>query len=225
MLRNCWLIKIVVLIVLGLFLQTGDAVAQYSQDSVLNVQMTNAINQMDQKQWLKADGLFRKMVSSKKTLPDDLAYYYGKTLYELRNFGKSKSYLEKYISDKGSEGQFYSQSAALLAAMDPKVCKYCGGTGNKKIEVTCPACQGKGEMIENCPFCQHTGHTICSVCGGDGVKKQTGKIGVNYSPCANCEGHGYVTCKACKGTKIFIKECSTCHRKGKITKQVPCNHQ
>lgn len=213
------------LILLGVFLHTGDVLAQYSPDSLLNVQIGTGVKQMDQQQWLKADATFRKIASGKKTLPDDFAYYYGKTLYEMRNFGKSRSYLEKYINNKGDEGQFYTQATALLSAMDPKLCKYCGGTGNKKTEITCPTCTGKGQIIENCPFCQHTGHTICPICGGDGVKKQSGKVGLNYSPCANCEGHGYLTCKACKGTKVFVKDCATCNGKGKIVEFVPCNHQ
>lgn len=223
--RNYWLIKALLLLIVGLFMHTGDLFAQYSPDSLLNAQMHKALNQMEQKQWLKADATFRKMVNTKKSLPDDFNYYYGKTLYEMRNLGKSRSYLEKYISIKSTNGKYYSEATALLAAMDPKVCKYCGGTGNKKIETTCPTCSGKGQVVESCPFCQRTGHTICPVCGGDGVKKQSSKIGMNFSPCEMCEGHGYLNCKACKGSKVFVKDCEKCNKTGKIIKEVPCNHQ
>jgi DnaJ-class molecular chaperone len=66
---------------------------------------------------------------------------------------------------------------------NPKSCKFCDGTGIRKI---CYSCNGKG--VKHCNYCQ-------------GKKHISGKV------CLYCEGKGFETCTTCQGKGKNI-ECS-----------------
>ncbi len=200
--------------------------AQYSADSTLNAQISDAVSLMDSGDYLKADGAFRKLLNSKKKLPDDVAFFYGKTLYQLSNFGKSQNFLKKYIELKGKEGTYYDEANKLLNRLNPDFCNKCEGTGFKVVKIDCEKCSGVGHTEVDCPFCSGKGINKCRTCGGDGVLKQTGKMGqMTFQNCPPCGGNGHTTCDACKGTKRYQKQCDVCSGKGKVDKKVVCNHQ
>lgn len=64
---------------------------------------------------------------------------------------------------------------------NPKSCKFCDGTGIRKI---CYSCNGKG--VKHCNYCQ-------------GKKHISGKV------CLHCEGKGFETCTTCHGKGKNIK--------------------
>jgi len=103
-------------------------------------------------------------------------------------------------------------------------CQTCGDTG--KILITCPLCNGIGEIEETitkeCSSCGGVGQVLgeCAMCNGTGMSN-TGNI------CQSCGGTGkfYKFCSACNGTgKIeekIIKDCTKCYTQGQIVVECP----
>ncbi len=79
-----------------------------------------------------------------------------------------------------------------ISIRKPSICTECGGSGAVKGSsvVTCPTCQGRGQvsvsrgffsMVQPCPDCNGTGQIVknpCPACGGDGRVEKTSKIKV-----------------------------------------------
>jgi molecular chaperone DnaJ len=74
-----------------------------------------------------------------------------------------------------------------------EICDRCGGSGmepGSELE-TCPACQGRGEIIRSQGFFQI--RTTCPTCGGRGQ--------VMVDPCTNCQGSGRLSIER----KVLVK--------------------
>jgi hypothetical protein len=89
-----------------------------------------------------------------------------------------------------------------------------GGTPAEKQYhfVTCPDCNGKGEVTAN---------VNCTTCNGSGKEKCDNCNGKGYNTCNNCSGKGYNTCNNCAGKGSIIDSytgnkinCTWCAGKG-----------
>jgi hypothetical protein len=172
-----------------------------------------------------ADLTFRKVLNLRTFVPDELTYYYGNTLFQLRNYRLSQSFLSKYLELTDSTAPFYDTTTVLLAIVDDKVrqidaCEECDENGYKIEELDCHVCSGDGIEIGPCDQCKGTGEEVCKVCLGEKVEIQRTSFGRRYVPCSNCDETGFVPCRKCKGEKILEYKCHECKGSGYLKRRV-----
>lgn len=140
----------------------------------------------DAGQYQEADEKYRYVLSNIRSVPSDLAFYFGKNSYHLKQFRQSIDWLNKYVQLKGTSGQYFQEATDVLklaeaamvetrkeeskAANDILSQSYdidCGPSG----KVTCPVCNGQtviikathlGTTYRACGYCNQTGTLSCS---------------------------------------------------------------
>lgn len=201
----------------------------YSQpdksDSLVQVYFKEARQNISEKNYGAAKNSFNKLFNLKTTLPDEVAYFYGVTLLNLKNYLKAKAAFEKYISLTREKGQFYNDSKKFIAEADNHICKICNNTGMTEEIDSCSVCIGTGKTFEACQSCKNHSIELCAACAGKGVITTKTSFGSSYQACKSCEGNGYVSCTVCGGTKKKTVYCSNCKGKGIFRKKVSCHHQ
>lgn len=87
-------------------------------------------------------------------------------------------------------------------------CAVCLGTGT--LPRPCEACKGVGRSA--CATCKGRGCLSCPTCSGSGRAKdnQQGKTTSYATPCPDCGGFCWVTCRACADADV----CPACNGKG-----------
>ena len=67
---------------------------------------------MEKEEYLAADEKLNYVLKNIKSVPSDLAYYFGENSYHIGKYKQSIDWLNKYIQLKGTAGQ-HSQAAVL----------------------------------------------------------------------------------------------------------------
>lgn len=147
--------------------------------------LDSAIYLQEQEDYEAADIKFRFALANMKSIPSDLAYFFGKNSFYLGKYKQSVDWLTKYIQLKGTAGQYSAEAAewlkkaesSLLAERQTESIKTqqilsrdytidCGPTG----KVTCPVCNGStviikkdyfGEKYKTCQYCKKLGYLSC----------------------------------------------------------------
>lgn len=191
--------------------------------------MNQALEAMEAKDYAKANEFFRQIIESNTPIPSEMPYYFAETLFELKQYSNSSSFLAKYLDLNGLKGEHYDKAKALEKKLEEplaeiKACNYCDSKGYRMTE--CTTCHGDKEIKQNCSLCKAQGVVGCSRCAGKGVvtKKNVFNI-LEYYDCERCEATGRTTCSKCEGSKVEMGECRTCDGKGHITSEELCNHQ
>ena len=103
-----------------------------------------------------------------------------------RNAPQKGADIQKNLRITFEEAAFGAKKNIVLNKLTP--CDECGGTGAAKgaAKVTCPNCDGTGEVrsTQRTPFGQFTNIQTCSKCGGTGQ--------VIDIPCSKCSGSGTI---------------------------------
>ena len=164
--------------------------------------------------YIQAEVLFVKIFKMDVLLPDEICYYYGKTLFEVKKYAQSKSFIEKYIRLKGKGGDYYLQSLQLELdiekATNPQAPKHCENV----LRDTCHQCRGSGLAFQSCTRCEGHGKIICDLCKGNKVNIESTSFGERYFTCSRCQGMGVVECPVCEGTRQEKRKCANCRGKG-----------
>jgi len=150
-------------------------------------QLDSGVYFMDIGQHEMADEKFKYVLANIRAVPSELAYYFGKNSYFLKQYKQSIDWLNKYIQLKGTNGQFSKDAVAW----------------QRKSEVELMAARSKEEaekteqiLSRNYEIdCGPTGKVICPVCGGDHVIIKKGAFGDDYRTCPFCNDHGILTCE------------------------------
>jgi len=195
------------------FAQKANGQSYKADTAQVNAYFEQAKKLMLVKKYNQAEVLFVKIFKMDALLPDEICYHYGKTLFELKKYQQSKTFLEKYIRLKGEQGEFYLNSLQLELdiekAIDPNANKEC----EMIVYDTCHLCHGTGAAFQSCTRCEGHGRIICDLCQGNKVNIESTSFGERYFTCSRCNGSGIVPCPVCEGTKLEKRKCAHC--KGK----------
>lgn len=173
-----------------------------------------AIKLIDQSKYIQAEILFIKIFKMNVVMPDEICYYYGKTLFEVKKYTQAQSFLDKYNRLKGERGGFYLQSLQLLLEIEKATDPHADKTCEKIVLDSCHVCKGKGVAFLPCTRCEGHGKIICDLCKGTKVTIEFTSFGDRYFTCSRCTGLGVTVCPTCEGTKQEKRRCSNCHGKG-----------
>ena len=192
------MIKRIASIVLLILVSTGVTLAQQTREDYLreqeqlkrmklNQQLDSGIYFMEMGEHLMADQKFKYVLANIKAVPSDLAYYFGKNSYFLKQYKQSIDWLNKYIQLKGMNGQFSKDAVAWLRKSETEL------LSERKQEEA-----AKSEQVLSSNYeidCGPTGKVICPVCRGDHVIIKKGAFGDDYRTCPYCNEHGILTCE------------------------------
>ena len=191
--------------------------AQTSADSLSKAYYSQALSAIDIKDFNAADENFQKLLKLKKTLPDEMAYFYGYTLLQLNNFKTGRELLKKYIALRGDTGKYYNYAQTYLNYAD------CKEFGNYFSEEQCYECKGNGIATRPCGVCHGRGKELCPQCEGLGVIRKEDKLSDTFSTCPTCDGKELITCTTCNGKLTEAYKCYVCDGRGKVRIKKECD--
>ncbi len=148
--------------------------------------LDSAVRYMDEGQYTLADTKLVYVLNNLKSIPSDLTFYFGKNSFYLEKYKQSVDWLNKYIQLKGSSGQFYSETLAILKKSEEGLLKERAKQAAKAEEVL-----SNSYDID----CGPSGKVICPVCKGTTVIIKKGYINDEYKTCQFCDKHGNLTCE------------------------------
>ena len=149
-------------------------------------QMDSGVYYMDIGEHILADSKFRYVLANIKAVPSELAYYFGKNSYFLKQYKQSIDWLNKYIQLKGTNGQFSKDAVAWMRKSESELM----AAHVKETEKNDQVLSSNYEID-----CGPTGKVICPVCRGDHVIIKKGAFGDDYRTCPYCNEHGILTCE------------------------------
>jgi hypothetical protein len=149
-------------------------------------QLDSGVYFLETGQYAAADEKFRLVLVNVKSVPSDLAFYFGKNSFHLGNFKQSIDWLNKYIQLKGTTGQFYGEATSWLRKAEEGLLNERAVTAKKTEEVL-----SKNYDLD----CGPTGKVSCPVCKGDHVIIKKGPFGDEYRTCQYCNEHGLLSCE------------------------------
>lgn len=169
-----------------------EKVRQAQEQRALEQQRTNqfwldsAARIMERGDYALADKEFRNMLASFKSVPSELAFYFGKNSYYMGQYKQSIDWLSKYIQLKGASGAFSAEAAEILKKSEAELVNARKEQTRNAVEVF-----SRDFFID----CGPTGKVICPVCAGTTVIIRKGYLGQNsYKTCGYCHQRGTLTC-------------------------------
>ncbi|MBY0426859.1 MAG: hypothetical protein K2Q22_14590 [Cytophagales bacterium] len=200
------------------------AQAQEKPDTLVLRSLDNAKRLMDKGDYKGANQIFLRIFKTESTLPDELVYFYGKTLYKLDKFNQSKSVLGKYLELTGTSGKYYKESIDILNKLGEKICPICNNKGYLIDTIACTYCKGSGTRNVDCSRCNASGKELCPTCKGSKVLVTGTPFGAKFTPCTHCNQEGYVLCEKCKGSTKEKAVCVYCSGEGHFHQRRTCTH-
>jgi hypothetical protein len=152
----------------------------------VNQVLDSAVQFLEQEAYADADKRFVYVLQNIKSVPSDLAYYFGKNSYHLNKFKQSVDWLNKYIQLKGTNGKFSEDAVAYLRKSEEKL------LAERQVQV-----QQTQEILSRDYDidCGPSGKVTCPVCSGSTVVIKKGYLGDTYKPCVYCHKNGYLSCE------------------------------
>ena len=182
---------------------------QNPKDSLLNQYLKTAKTKVEEKKFTEANEIFKKITALKIPVPDELAYFYGYTLLNLKKYAQGKSALTKYIELVGTNGPLSQKAIEAIETID------CQETGYKNISIECDICYGDSTLEIACRHCKGKGIEVCPLCKGTGVATTNTNFGTSYHSCQRCAGEKIIWCSVCKKTLKEKIICYNCNGKGR----------
>lgn len=158
---------------------------EFQKNRVINARLDSAIQLMNLEQYEAADVKFRSVLANMKSIPSDIAYYFGKNSYHLQKYKQSIDWLTKYIQLKGTSGQFSEDAAAWLKKAEAGLLEQRQVLSAKTVEVL-----SRDFTID----CGPSGKVQCPVCNGSTVVIRKDYLGDKYYTCGYCHKTGYLSC-------------------------------
>jgi tetratricopeptide (TPR) repeat protein len=149
-------------------------------------QLDSAKLLMEETQYEAADKKFKYVLDNIKSVPSDLAFFFGKNSYLLGKHKQSIDWLTKYVQLKGTGGQHYAEAISVLQKAEAAY------LDSRKIESK----QIEEVLSRNYDIdCGPGGKVVCPVCKGTTVIKKTGVFGDSFKTCTYCNKHGLLSCE------------------------------
>lgn len=151
---------------------------QRSLDSAITL-MQNGSHQLAE---VKMTLLLRKV----KSVPSDLAYYFGENSFHLGKYRQSIDWLTKYIQLKGTTGPHSSDAILYLKKAEQELMGE-----NKQRQQEAAEVLSRDYDID----CGPAGKVICPVCNGKTVIVKRDYLTEKFSTCPYCDKHGFLSCE------------------------------
>lgn len=147
--------------------------------------LDSAVYLMEQGAYAEADVKFLYVLKNIRSVPSDLAYYFGENSYQIGKYKQSVDWLNKYIQLKGTTGKFSKLAVARLKESE-----------NMLLEQRQAAVQQTQEILSRDydVDCGPSGKVICPVCSGSSVIVKKSYLGETYKPCTHCKS-GFLACE------------------------------
>lgn len=201
------------------------ASGQCEKDSLMKVYMGKAKDEIGKQDFNSADQYLRKIFGLKCTIPDEVAFMFGRTQLGLKNYTKARDGFRKYLELTGYKGSLADSAVQLILEAEKNICPRCNNTGVAQVTDSCAFCKGQGVYFQDCEACRGKGKQLCYVCSGNGVSARPGPFGIVYQNCSHCQGKGMANCVACKGTGKKERFCELCKGKGFLKREEVCEHK
>ncbi|RZS97407.1 molecular chaperone DnaJ [Cecembia calidifontis] len=189
----------------------------------------NALAEMEKGNYEQANTYFRQIIESGLPISPEMPYHFAVTLFELGQYDNSLNFIKRYLQINGRNAPNYEQAKELEKKLEAPIkaileCQFCNNQGYRIH--TCPTCEGKKQILQDCSLCRGRGLVGCNKCYGKGLltKRNVFNI-VEYLECDKCKGEGKHTCPTCDGNLKQFSDCRTCQGMGVISSEEICNHQ
>jgi len=159
---------------------------EFQKNRLIDARMDSAIALLNAGDYELADIKFRSVLTTVKSVPSELAYYFGKNSYYLEKYKQSVDWLTKYIQLKGTSGQFSQDASTWLKKAEDALVQQRLVQSAKAVEVL-----SRDYTID----CGPTGKVTCPVCNGSTVVIRKDYFGEKYSTCGYCNKLGYLSCE------------------------------
>jgi tetratricopeptide (TPR) repeat protein len=152
---------------------------------LLLMTMDSAVVMMEMGEYQAADVRLKHVLKNIKSVPSDLAYYFGENSFHLGLTRQSIDWLNKYIQLKGTTGKFSKDAIDYLKKAEAAFASVKTEEAKNATEIL-----SKNFDID----CGPTGKVVCPVCNGSTVTVKRSYLGDTYKTCAYCNKLGYLTC-------------------------------
>ncbi len=158
---------------------------EYQKSRAITARMDSAIELMNRELYNEADEKLRSVLANVKSVPSDLAYYFGKNSYHLEKYKQSVDWLTKYIQLKGTSGQYSEDAAIFLKKAESGLLQQRQVDTSRAVEVL-----SRDFTID----CGPAGKVLCPVCNGSTVVVRKDYLSEKYSTCGYCSKTGQLSC-------------------------------
>lgn len=148
--------------------------------------LDSAIQDISRGQYEQADKTLTRLLKSVKTVPSDLAYWFGENSFHLGKNRQSIDWLTKYIQLKGTSGSYSSDAVTYLKKAEDALMGQVKQQHQDAAEIL-----ARDFDID----CGPTGKVVCPVCSGRTVIIKKDYLSEKFSTCPYCDKHGYLTCE------------------------------
>ena len=161
-----------------------DRNAQRQRD--IRLQLDTAAMLMEKEEYLAADEKLNYVLKNIKSVPSDLAYYFGENSFHIGKYKQSIDWLNKYIQLKGTTGQHSQEAVQWLKRAETERLKEKQSQTLQTQEVL-----SRDYDID----CGPTGKVTCPVCMGTTVIIKKTYLGETYKTCGYCHKQGFLECE------------------------------
>ena len=148
--------------------------------------MDSAIQLLNAGEYAKADERFRHTLKTVRTVPSDLAYYFGLNSFHLGKYRQGIDWLTKYIQLKGTTGTHSAEAVDVLKRAEAALLAELNQQQEQTAEIL-----SRDFDID----CGPSGKVVCPVCNGKTVIVTRTYLGEQFSTCPHCDQHGFLTCQ------------------------------
>ena len=152
----------------------------------IRLQLDTAIMLIEKEEYLAADEKLNYVLKNIKSVPSDLAYYFGENSFHIGKYKQSIDWLNKYIQLKGTTGQHSQEAVQWLKRAEAERLKEKQTQTLQTQEVL-----SRDYDID----CGPTGNVTCPVCNGSTVIIKKTYLGETYKTCTYCHKQGFLNCE------------------------------
>ena len=159
---------------------------EFEKERRVRAELDSGIFYLNREEYELADAKFRFALNNMKSIPSDLAFYFGKNSYFTGKYKQSVDWLTKYIQLKGTTGEHSSEAATALKKSEEALVLERHSESIKASQVL-----SQNYTID----CGPTGKVVCPVCTGSTVIIKKEYLSDVYKTCPYCNKLGYLTCE------------------------------
>lgn len=152
----------------------------------VRLQLDSAIILMENEEYIAADEKLNYVLKNIKSVPSDLAYYFGENSYHIGKYKQSIDWLNKYIQLKGTTGQHSQEAVQWLKRSEAERLREKHSLTSQTQEVL-----SRDYDID----CGPTGKVTCPVCNGSTVIIKKTYLSQTYKTCGYCRKEGFLYCE------------------------------
>lgn len=153
-------------------------------DSTTTVLFEMAVKHVEAGDYNAANHTFLELLSPKKLMPDNLTYFFGKSLYHTGGYRKQcMDFLNKYIQLRGDTGKYYDETVVMLKSLGQEFHDHIDTTDQRPTaQRQLDKCEGGQEFV------------ICPICNGTNVLSSGAAFGSAFKECNYCDERGVMPC-------------------------------